>query len=258
MTAASLRKSRGHARASHWDKWARDFDDHVCDIASTDPRRVIPSAVRSLRLPARSPRLIDLGCGRGTFLRRFGRGFESCVGVDFSSVMLRLAAAACRRLQDVAFIRSDARQFRLPSPPRATLIACFNVATSPSASDRRRIWNVLSDSTEDGGHALVVVPSLESARAVDHAARERRIRTVRRLLPGGIAAVDGVRQRFFTREELAGELTGHAFNVKSVRKVWYPWREEGLDGRSFPRMEMPWDWLAVATREPRRRNRTRR
>jgi SAM-dependent methyltransferase len=196
--------------------------------------------------------LLDLGCGRGTFLRQHGSDFESCVGVDFSGEMLRLAATQCRRLPNVSFVRSDARRFRLPSPPPATLTACFNGATSPLVSHRRRIWNTVASCTADDGHALLVVPSFESASALQMAAATRRIRVARRLLPGGIASIDGVRQRFFRADELVRELKPHGLSCVALLKVWYPWGEEGLDGRQLRGVEPPWDWLAVARRLPRR------
>src|SRR6267154_212638 len=98
-----------------WDSFARGFDQHVCDIADTDATGVLAAEVRDIRVDGSASRLVDFGCGRGTFLSKFAEGFASALGVDFSAEMLRLAQARCRRLASVRFLQEDLKSLSLPA-----------------------------------------------------------------------------------------------------------------------------------------------
>lgn len=230
--------------ANSWEKWAKKFNEHVFDIANVDARRVLRKAVSELPKSRRS-RLIDLGCGNGTFLRQFGSRYDHCVGVDFSEHMLRMASIRCQRLPSTQYIQSDIAKFKIPDGKRGDLIACFNVATHPLLSRRKGIWRTVSQCLEKRGTALIVVPSLESAQWVAACAKKKSIRTVRRIGENGIVRTDGVEQKFFRSEEIRQELQQNGFKVIDVRKIWFPWKEESLDGRLMRGSEFPWDWLAI-------------
>lgn len=234
--------------ATKWDTWAQEFDDHVCDIAASDSRNVLGEVMKRVKPRRKGSRLLDLGCGRGTFIRKHAGHFTEAIGVDFSEQMIRLAAHRCRRLRSVRVMTGDARNFRLQPDARADVVACFNVATSCSKRIRNQIWKTVSDCLKDTGVALLVVPALESAARIAELAGEHAGEDTRTVLPNGVVEVDGIRQKFFRADEIRSELDPR-LHVMDVRKVWYPWSDEGLDPRRLRGIELPWDWLVLSQRK---------
>lgn len=233
-------------QAADWNRWASDFTNEVCDIISVDADEVIRKEVQSILPMVGKRQLIDLGCGRGTFLARFGGRFEKALGVDFSPSMLALTRRRCRALRNLDLLECDVRRYRPWNGQRADLAVCFNVVTFPENRSRNRAWKAVAGALAPTGHALIVVPSFESAEHVQCAARARRARPARRIASEGMVRVDGVNQRFYRLAEAAAELARHGLKIVRNRKVPFRWAEEGLDGRQFRGVERPWDWLLVA------------
>ena len=60
-------------------------------------------------------RVLDLGCGTGTFARLFAQAGASVVGVDRSAPMLAVAETSCRGLGErVRLIHQDLRRLKVP------------------------------------------------------------------------------------------------------------------------------------------------
>ena len=93
-------------------------------------------------------------------------------------------------------------------------------------------------------HALLILPVLESHDAVvaletgRPAPRRRDTAVVQR---------DDRRQRFFTRAGIARLTRGTGLSNIQLRKVWYPWADEGIT-RPPRGTEAPWDWLVTSRR----------
>jgi SAM-dependent methyltransferase len=229
-----------------WNQWAKDFENHVFDICDLDTQGVFDE-VMGVLAPVRRRQgvLVDLGCGRGTFIRRYAKRFGHCVGSDFSEQMIVLAIRKNRH-RHASFTRSPAETFRVPRELLGDVVACFNVGTSPKAAGRKKIWKSVHANMKPKGAALIVVPALESAEWTDAVGRERGLDTLREIRRGGIVRTDGVDKKFFTEGEIRAELKSCGFKKVEVRKVWFGWWNEGVDGRQVRKLEQPWDWLAVA------------
>jgi hypothetical protein len=90
---------------------------------------------------------------------------------------------------------------------------------------------------------LVVVPALESAQyvaSVDdeafHGSVEEDVDLVRR---------NDTDQKHYSRAELRRIITQHGFEIVTLRKINYPWADDGLEltaGKS------PWDWACLASK----------
>ena len=84
---------------------------HIVDFQS-DFQRYRVAKVLELFEPGPDARLVDLGCGWGTFCFALGHRVREMVGVDFSerSVALCNAGLENRDLPGVRFVRADARE----------------------------------------------------------------------------------------------------------------------------------------------------
>ncbi len=59
-----------------WDKLADDFEKEVCDITRETKDDRIASLFGLLKFDPQKSVLVDLGCGLGTFLGRYGHHFR--------------------------------------------------------------------------------------------------------------------------------------------------------------------------------------
>jgi hypothetical protein len=115
----------------------------------------------------------------------------------------------------------------------------LNVITSPDAELRTRQWRSLAELVRPGGRLLVVVPSMESARHVAEA--EGDILSTEEDL---IIRTD-TRQKHYRRQELRRLVAAQGLRVRSLRRIHYPWSEEGADHLTA---KSPWDWACLAQR----------
>ncbi len=232
-------------RAKDWDHLADVYAEEVCDIFQRDTRGVIARWLRAQRLLDGRRTLLDVGCGIGSFLRRYGRYFPMKTGADHSRRMLQLARHRCRMQPDIRWAQADV--LALPRAWRASadLAVCANVLTFVPVGACLRALRQVTGTLRVGGYALLIIPSLEShdrvlAWETGHAAPVRR---------GGSAVVqrDDRRQRFHTQVGAQRLAERAGLMAVQVRKVWYPWRDEGLAPPARG-AEPPWDWLVTGRR----------
>ncbi len=222
-----------------WNTLARRFEQAVCDVTASSGNR-LADLVRSAK-PSRRQVLVDAGCGIGSFARRFGRRFGRVIAFDFATQMVARARRRCDRLPDVRWMTLPLEDAAEVIGPVGHLAACLNVITSTDATLRERQWASLAGLTRPGGRALVVVPSVESARHVMRVAGEEADGDAG-LFPRGD---DRQTQKHYTRDELRETLADHGLRVVALRRIHYPWADEGLDvvGR-----RRPWSWACLARR----------
>lgn len=229
-----------------WDELAPKFEKTVYDIVATDQGGVLAGLVAQVKPRPTRDVLVDLGCGIGTFVEEFGHRFRTVVGVDFSAGMIARARERCAGLEDVTWIRSDVVRAARGLEARGDLTVCLNVITSPSAAKRDALWSAVASVTKPGGHALVVVPSLESAELI---AEVERVRHAEGNGPPsrGIVTVDGRKQKYYSRDEVADEVARHGLVMRTLAEASYPWTEEMAKA---PRgiKQLPWDWACLARR----------
>jgi SAM-dependent methyltransferase len=228
-----------------WDALARDFEREVCDITRETRTDRIDRIVRRLKPSPQSSVLVDLGCGLGTFIARYGELFAQSIGVEHAP---RIIARAKRALngRKVRWLTSS-----LPTASRrigriADLTVCMNVITMPGERTRAAMWASLAHVTRPGGHALIVVPSIESDRMVDRVAYGTTAAEAKAEAPDGLVDRGGSRQKHFAKGELRALLEAQGFRIKTLERVTYPWQKEGLRRPRGAGMKMPWDWLVLA------------
>lgn len=231
--------------ARDWDRLAVAYASEVCDIFSRDRRGVIVRWLRARGLLRGQRTVVDVGCGIGSFFLRHGRRFGPKTGTDHSRRMLQIAARRCRRVPDCHWLQAAAQS--LPPVLRATadLVICSNVITFVSPLACRQAMRETVRAAKSGGWLLFILPALESHDAV--VAVETGQPAPRRR--GGTAIVrrDDRMQRFYTADGARDLARRAGLGAITVRKVWYPWSDEGV--ASPPRgHEPPWDWCLTARR----------
>lgn len=220
-----------------WNLLAAEFEEAVCDITATsgDCLKVLVDRTS----PSQRKTLVDAGCGIGTFAERFGPRFGKIVAFDFAAAMVKRARQRCTELDHAIWQAMPLEDAGERLGPIAHLAVCLNVITSPDPKLRARQWRSLAALVRPGGHLLVVVPSLESARYVAE-------------LEGELTNNDDdlirrtdTRQKHYSRGEVRSSVTGEALKVLALRRIHYPWTEEGSD---LSAAKSPWDWVCLATR----------
>ena len=230
--------------AADWDKLANAYAAEVCDIFLRDRRGVIARWLKEAGLLRGRRAVLDLGCGIGSFFRKYGRHFGAKVGSDHSARMLHYARSRCRGQTDITWEQADV--FALPARWRASadLVVCANVLTFVAPGACRRALQQITRTLKPGGRVLLIIPALESHDAVVAfetgwpASHRRDTAVVRR---------DDRRQRFFTADGIERLVRSVGLKDVEVRKVWYPWIDEGVT-RPPRGAEPPWDWLVTGRR----------
>ena len=100
-------------KRADWDRLADDFETETCDITREESADLTERFVSLARIPKRKAVLVDLGCGVGTFIHRFGGRFGEIFGVEFAPRIIARARKRCADMQNVDL----AQQRHSASPP---------------------------------------------------------------------------------------------------------------------------------------------
>jgi SAM-dependent methyltransferase len=231
-----------------WNKFAKTFEDEICDITASHRGKDLDKLVKSIKVPRRTAVLVDLGCGIGTFIRTYGRKFQRVVGVEFAAGFVARAKQRCRTLKNVEWLVMSAHLAPKAIGTCADLTACMNVITSPSPKKRKALFASVAAVTKPGGYTFVVLPSLESAEMVKRLTRRGGTATPIKRPKDGVVRRGNARQKHYTRAELVKTLADYGFKAERVVPIAYPWEEDGLDAPEEAKNRSPWDWACVAKR----------
>ena len=145
-----------------WNEIADDFEDYVCDVAVDETNDQLRRFVNAVRPSPKNSVLVDLGCGIGSFIQKFGHRFKEIVGVEYAPRIIARAKERCAAIEGVEWLNMDAARAAKKIGTRADLTVCLNVITSASAPVRDAQWAGVASITKTTGRALLVVPSLDS------------------------------------------------------------------------------------------------
>jgi len=239
---------------AQWNQLADEFETQVCDIAREETADQLHRYVGAVKLSPKSSVLVDLGCGLGTFVKKYHSRFEKITAVEFAPRIIARARKNCARLTNVRWLTMDIPQSAPIIGTVADLTVCMNVITSPSEAKRDAIWKAVAKVTKPNGYALIVVPSLESERMVQLVSSRGKSNQSPAAGSGGLVLRDDAIQKHFERRELEPILAAHGFAAERIGRVYYPWAKEGL---RKPRLAKgnPWDWVCLARRASNARQR---
>jgi SAM-dependent methyltransferase len=231
-----------------WDKLADDFEKEVCDITRETRGDEIARLFRTLPVDPQTSVLVDLGCGLGTFVGRYGKHFRESFAVEHAPRIIARAKKRLKGARGITWMTSSLPPATRRIGRRSDLTVCMNVITMPQHRVRESMWASLARVTKPKGHALIVVPSIESDRMVERVAYGTPLMQAKAETPNGLVDRGGTRQKHFAREELRELLARHGFRTKKVQRVFYPWQKEGLRKPRYAGSHKPWDWLVLAER----------
>jgi 2-polyprenyl-3-methyl-5-hydroxy-6-metoxy-1,4-benzoquinol methylase len=223
-----------------WNQYAAAFETEICDITLDETNNQLSRFVNAAGLPP-NPVLVDLGCGIGSFIDKFGNRFRQIIGVEYAARIIARAKERCSERAGITWLTMDiSRAFEVIGTC-ADMVVCLNVITSPSAAKRNSLWSCLAKVTKPKGFALIVVPSLESSVMVGE------LEGATASSDDGLVKREDSWQKHFGRSELTATLAELGFVVRRMGRVHYPWSTEGLrKPRSDDRR--PWDWICLAQR----------
>ena len=231
-----------------WNALADDFEREVCDITRETGSDRIARLMRGLEFSPASSVLVDLGCGIGTFVERYGARFKHTFAVEHAPRIIARGKKRLAKRGGITWMTSNIPPAVRRIGRRAHLTVCMNVITMPQPRVRDSMWASLAGVTVKRGHALIVVPSIESDRMVERVAYGTPLAQAKAEAPGGLVDRGGTRQKHFARDELHDLLALHGFRIKRLLRVPYPWQKEGLRKPRNAGARMPWDWLVLAER----------
>ena len=225
-----------------WDLHAREFETRVCDITADASDDRLTALVQQACRSRKNLVLVDLGCGIGSFVRKFGNRFREIFALDYAPRLVNRARKRCANVPGVTWFATDIGRSSKLIGCRADLTVCLNVITSPNEATRDALWSSIAAVTKPSGFALIVVPSAESEKMV-----RKFERNPGHDLKNGVIERDGAPQKHFARGELVSTLSERGFAIKQIKRAPYPWSTEGL---RKPRLfkTNPWDWVCLVQR----------
>jgi SAM-dependent methyltransferase len=235
-------------KRKEWNEIADDFEDYVCDVAVDETNDQLRRFVNAVRPSPKSSVLVDLGCGIGSFIQKFRHRFKEIVGVEYAPRIIARAKERCADIAGIEWLTMDAARAAKHIGPRADLTVCLNVITSASAPVRHAQWAGLVSVTKPSGHALLVLPSLESEQML----KEQSLRDARNakfeITDDGLVETEGSFQKHYREDEVVSVAASHGLHMKRIAPIVSPWSRTGLRKPRGGEWKNPWDWIVLAQR----------
>lgn len=142
------------------DSIAQEYDDVVLVPRETATRGVFAAAIRRLRPHAPFAQMLDVGCGTGHMVRRFGALAIGITGIDHSAGMLAAARkmAGANGLGRARFEQADIQTYLAAHPNHADLATAVGVLHHLGEDGLDRVLAALHRSIRSGGWIVLAEP----------------------------------------------------------------------------------------------------
>jgi len=234
---------------AEWNQLADDFEELVCDVALDETSDQLRRYVDAARPSKEKSVLVDLGCGIGSFIQKFGGRFREIVGVEFAARTIARAKERCAAIDGIEWHTMDVARAAKRIGQRADLTVCMNVITAPRKATRDAQWAGVATVTKPSGFALIVVPSIESEEMIQARIRRGASGIKSTQTADGLVEFDGSAQKYYRRDELMSVVRDNGFDVKRIGQLRAPWAREGMTNPRRPGIQNPWDWIVLARRQ---------
>jgi SAM-dependent methyltransferase len=233
-------------KRTEWNEIADDFEDYVCDVAVDETNDQLRRFVNATRPSPKSSVLVDLGCGIGSFIQKFGHRFKEIVGVEYAPRIIARAKERCADIEGIEWLTMDAARAAKRIGTRADLTVCLNVITSVSAPVRNAQWAGVASIAKPGGHALLVLPSLESEEMLQAQSLRDKRNEKFEITDEGLVETEGSFQKHYRQDEVIAVASSHGFEVKRIARIVSAWSRTGMRKPRGGEWENPWDWIVLA------------
>jgi len=238
----------------HWNHIAPTYNAEIFDVFQSDTKKVLAKYFK--KYTNLKHEAIDFGCGNGKAFFYLAPRFKKVFGLDISQKLLNQA-------KTLPYTNVSLKQADLTKAlkiPKADFIFCCNVAILPEVETNIAIIKNIQKTLKPGGHALVVIPSLESMiysawRLIDWNKKEKvkpedidpseysgfsgkKIDILQ-----GIVQIDGHTTKHYTQQEIEVVFSHCGLTVSKIEKVEYTWNSEFTKPPKWMGAPYPWDWL---------------
>lgn len=275
------------SQLQHWDKLARRYHCQVISPFAPKISFRLPNDISSIvRSWGRDGSLgkrvaIDFGCGVGDGLQLLAGRFPLAAGIDFCEAMLQQSYRRLHRERHpVQYLRGNgltaladaitdvkkrkdtqrhtflvkANMERLrPLANSVDIGLAINSFIAPTPTKNRRMFREVARSLTKGGTLFLVMPSLDTVEYLFKLFHRYDIDassmgSVQQ--PEGIfVEPSGLRQKYYTPDEIVDLLEENNLHMATMEKVLYPWSLIKRFGWGyFPRHRRLWDWYVIARR----------
>ena len=240
---------------AHWDKIAPGYDDEIFDVFRSDKNKLLPTFFK--KHGNKNHQAIDFGCGTGKAFPFLSPAFANVMAIDISAECL--ATARGRKFSNIKFQQADLTKRNLKFPA-ADFLFCCNVVMLPEIEKNRDMFKNIHKALKPGGHAVVVVPSMESIfysswRLLEWYRKEGTkpelvpdselayFSASKRRLVDGIMHIDRVATKHYTEPELQVVVSECGLTVTAIERLNYEWNTEFPSPPAWMKAPYPWDWL---------------
>jgi SAM-dependent methyltransferase len=245
---------------AHWNTMAASYEDQIFDVFKSDKRKKLP--VYFEKYADQAHHAIDFGCGIGKAFPYLSPLFGEILAIDISAKCLSLAKS--RAFSNIAFKRVDLTKPGLRLP-KTDFAFCCNVVMLPEIEKNEAMLRNIYKSLKKGGHAVLVLPSLESIlysswRLIDWYRKEgvkpekipasefNYFKGSKRDLLQGIVEISGVPTKHFSEPEIRILIKSAGLSVVSIDHLEYDWDTEFSSPPKWMQEPYPYDWLVECKR----------
>ena len=243
----------------HWNHIAPTYNAEIFDVFHSDKKRLLNKYIARYGSPEHEA--IDFGCGNGKAFSLLAPRFKKVMGLDISQKLLNQAKL-------LPYDNTSLKQADLTKNIHLTkvdFVFCCNVAILGEVKGNVAMIKNIGKVLKPGGHALVVIPSLESMmfsywRLIDWYKKEN-------VKPGeidaseyagfsgkkvdilqGLVSINGHRTKHYTQQEIEVVFDRCGLTVSKIEKIEYDWNSEFARAPKWMKGPYPWDWLVVCGR----------
>jgi hypothetical protein len=228
----------------YWERIAPHYNEEIFDVLQNDKTGKIVTAIE--QIASKNKTVTDLGCAIGKWIPILATAFKQ----------------RCAAYSNVEYQRMDMSADNLTVTPCDVAI-CINAILTANLKKRINFFQSLNMCINQGGHLILVVPSLESKLYtniiahrwnVDNDNREKiknaeKAYALAKNIKQGVTDIDNVPTKHYLKEELELLLTLEGFIPERIEKINYTWQTEFHQPPSWLAEPYPWDWMCVAQKK---------
>jgi ubiquinone/menaquinone biosynthesis C-methylase UbiE len=239
----------------HWNTIGTAYKDEIFDVFASDKNKILPKYFQ--KHANKKHTAIDFGCGIGKAFPHLSPLFKKVIGTDISARLLNQAKKL--PYTNISLIKADLSKPDLKFP-KVDFAFCCNVIMLPEIEKNYTMFKNIQRSLKPGGHALLVLPSIESMmfaswRLIDWYQKEgvalddipnselAYFKSPKKEILRGNVHINGVPTKHYAAPELEVILQEAGFQVKAIKKIEYDWNTEFSTVPDWMKSPYPWDWL---------------